>query len=75
MEEYSKTINGYLVEVEIDHSIDPPTQGWVSKGSCSSSLGCLLDTGSMTSSCGSKEYPVADSILDRIEGWAMGVGY
>ena len=75
MEKHTKTINGYLCEVEIDPTEDPGTQGWISKGSCSGSLQSVLDQGNFTTSCGAREYEIPDSILHRIEDWAYSVGY
>ena len=72
MEKHTKTINGYLCEVAID---DLGTQGWISKGSCSSSIACVLDHGYIDTLCGEHQYEVPDSILHRIEDWAYSVGY
>tara|TARA_R110000796_G_scaffold16726_7_gene52147 strand:+ start:7080 stop:7307 length:228 start_codon:yes stop_codon:yes gene_type:complete len=75
MDKYTKTINGYLCEVEIDNDNEPSTQGWVSKGSCSGSLQSVLDQGYFTTDCGANQYEITDSILLRIEMWADSVGY
>ncbi len=72
---YTKTINGYLCEVEIDTNCDPSTEGWISKGSCSGSIASVLDLGYLTTACGSRQYEIPESILHRIEDWAYSVGY
>ena len=76
MKPHTKLINGYHCEVEIDTDSDPSTQGgWVSKGSCSSSIACVLDHGYIDTICGEHQYEIPDSILHRIEDWAYSVGY
>ena len=73
---HRKLIDGYICEVEIDTDSDPSTQGgWVSKGSCSSSIACVLDHGYIDTICGEHQYEIPDSILHRIEDWAYSVGY
>ena len=72
---YTKLINGYLCEVEIDTANDPSTEGWVSRGSASGSLQSALDQGYITTAGGAREYEIPDSILHRIEDWAYSVGY
>ena len=75
MEKHTKIINGYHCEVEIDNDCDPSTEGWISKGTCSGSIACVLDQGYFTTSCGSRQYEIPDRILHRIEDWAYSVGY
>jgi hypothetical protein len=75
MEKHTKTINGYLCEVNIDPDSEPNSQGWISKGSCSGSIASVLDLGYFTTACGARQYEIPDSILHRIEDWAYSVGY
>ena len=76
MEKHTETINGYICEVEIDTDSDPSIQGgWVSKGSCSSSLHYVLDHGYIDTACGLHQYEIPDRILHRIEDWVYSVGY
>jgi hypothetical protein len=75
MEKHTKIINGYHCEVEIDTDCDPSTEGWISKGSYSGSIACVLDQGYLTTACGWSQYEIPESILHRIEDWAYSVGY
>jgi hypothetical protein len=75
VEKHKKLINGYLCEVEIDTDCDPSTEGWISKGSYSGSIACVLDQGYFTNASGSHQYEIPESILHRIEDWAYSVGY
>jgi hypothetical protein len=68
-------INGFECEVDIDHDDDPISQGWITKGSYSSSMARAFMNGYITSSDGEQECEVPDSILHRIENWAESVGY
>ena len=75
METHTKTINGYLCEVEIDTDSEPSTEGHITKGSCSGSMASVFQLGYITSNSGEREYEIPDSILHRIEDWAYSVGY
>lgn len=61
------TINGYLVELDID---DDTTQCFINKGRGSASLECLLAVGTLDD-----DLPVAQSTIDAIEKWALANGY
>lgn len=75
MEKHTKTINGYLCEVEIDNNIEPSTQGWISNDGSTSSLQAAIDQGYITNASGAYQYEIPESILRRIEDWADSVGY
>lgn len=72
---YTKLINGYLCEVEIDTDSEPSTEGHITKGSYSGSMASAFQLGYITSNSGEREYEIPDSILYRIEDWAYSVGY
>ena len=72
---YTKLINGYHCEVEIDTDSEPSTEGHITKGSYSGSMASAFQLGYITSNSGEREYEIPDSILYRIEDWAYSVGY
>jgi hypothetical protein len=72
---YTKTIDRFKVTIEIDSDFDPSTEGWIEKGSYTSSLEKALQLGYLNTSCGSKQLDIPDRTLYAIEDWAYSVGY
>lgn len=61
------TINGYLVELDID---EDSSQCFINKGRGAASLECLLATGTLDD-----DEPVSQSTIAAIEKWAEANGY
>lgn len=64
-------IAGYSIEFDNDGDT---TQCFIIKGNASASLEALMGTGCLSDHFGN-DVRVAQSIIDRIEAWAMGKGY
>lgn len=76
MKTYTKKIDGYNCEVEIDPTQEPSTQGWVTRGSyASGTMQLVFDQGYVTTAGGARAYKIPDCTLHRIEDWAYSVGY
>jgi hypothetical protein len=66
----TKTIDGILVELEIDSD---GSQGWVNYGDYSASIEALYQQGVLTSDDGEKR--VAPQTREKIYNWAVANGY
>jgi hypothetical protein len=78
MKTYTKKIDGYNCEVEIDPTQDPSTQGWVtSRDGHTASMESVLQLGYIASNSGYLDWSieVPEEALERIEDWANSVGY
>lgn len=67
-------INGYIVELTIDESQDPPTHCRVSCGNLSASLNYLNQTGCLYD-YHMIDVPVRESTVEKILDWAEENGY
>jgi hypothetical protein len=74
MKKYSKNIQGYDIQLEIDPKCDPSTDCWVEKEGHTASLTALSHEGVLRNSS-DYELKVPDSIIHRIEDWAYANGY
>lgn len=76
MQTYTKIIDGFYCEVEIDETQEPSTQGFVtSKHGHTSSMEPALQLGYIPSDSGDSTVEIPEESLERIEDWAITVGY